>query len=370
MQELSNWGHVVLIWTLVLALYIVLGLRTWALRNTNYSMFSPRGISTLCIALTVTLTTVVCAVVTWSLVGPMHNVPKHVLASIYNPDLPDSGALFIPGSDPRRPMETVFKVNFGSMILFYVVLWLVKVAFVVIYFEFSKELTRRTRTILYITIAAVAVTFVFVICLYCLWCIPVSANWAFNDLVQSNSCRASLAPSVIASVMGVLVGILVMVAGFSIVRSLNLGGSNFRSASLIIAVGTLTVVVAFIRMIVLVVRMKNRDKAYDGIYNDAVGEEDTMHVYIPIQESVVGYAEVEAILACIAACLPGIRVLFRKHIARRSGLTFKDCGSAGTLTPPASPPTTYPSPPTSYSPSIPATPPPVYEQKARVEEMV
>ncbi|CAZ81520.1 unnamed protein product [Tuber melanosporum] len=369
MHELSNWGHVVLIWTLVLVLYIVLGLRTWALRNTNYSMFSPRGISTLCIALTVALTTAVCAVVTWSLVGPMHGVPKRVLTSLYNPDLPESGDIFF-GPDPRAPLETVFKVNFGSMILFYVVLWLIKVSFVVIYFEFSKDLSRQTRTLLYITIAAVAVTFVFVICLYSLWCLPVSANWAFNDLVQSGTCRASLAPSVIISVINVLVDILIMVAGFSIVRSLNLGRSNFRSASLIIAVGILTVVVAFIRMIVLVVRMKNRDRAYDGIYNDAVHDKDTMNVYVPIQESVVGYAEVEAILACIAACLPGIRVLFRKHISRRSELTFKDCGSAGTLTPPASPPTACPSPPTSHLPFIPATPPPVYQQKVRVEEMV
>lgn len=256
------------------------------------------------------------------------------------------------------------------MILFYIVLWLVKVAFVVIYFGFSKELSHRTRVLLYITIAAIAITFVFVICLYSLWCLPVSANWAFSELIQPNTCRANIAPSVIVSVINVLVDILIMAAGFSIVRSLNLGGNSFRSAYLIITIGTLTVLVAFIRMIVLVVRMKKQDMAYNGIYNDAVGEHDYMNsTRVPIQESVVGYTEVEAILACIAACLPGIRVLFRKHVATRSRLTFKDCGSAGTLTPPASPPTAYSSP-KSYSPSIPATPPPVYEQKVQAEDMV
>jgi len=259
------------------------------------------------------------------------------------------------------------------MILFYVVLWLVKVAFVVIYFEFSKELSHRTRVLLYITIAAIAITFVFVICLYSLWCLPVSTNWAFGELIQSHACRGSLAPSVIVSVINVLVDILIMVVGFTIVRSLKLGGSSFRSAYLIITIGTLTVLVAFIRMIVLALRMKKQDSAYNGIYNGAVGGETSMDrtsISIPIQESVVGYTEVEAILACIAACLPGIRVLFRKHINRRTGLTFKDRGSAGTLTPPASPPTAYTSPPKSYSPSIPATPPPVYEQKVRAEDMV
>jgi len=113
MQELSNWGHVVLMWTLVLVLYTVLGLRTWALRNTSYSMFSPRGISTLCIALTVTLITVVCASVTWSLVGPLHAIPKIVLRTLYNSDLPDSGEVLFKG-DPRGPLETVFKVCFSS----------------------------------------------------------------------------------------------------------------------------------------------------------------------------------------------------------------------------------------------------------------
>ncbi|PWW75727.1 hypothetical protein C7212DRAFT_357828 [Tuber magnatum] len=376
MQELSNWGHVALIWTLVLVLYIVLGLRMWALRSTNYSVFSPRGISTLCIALTITLVTAVCAAITWSLVGPWHGIPEAVFTALYNPDLPMSGNVVFQG-DPRVPMETVFKVNFASMVLFYVVLWLVKVAFVVIYFEFSKELSHRTRTLLYITIAAVAVTFVFVICLHCLWCLPMSANWVFEEIVETETCRANLAPSVIISVVNVLVDILIMGAGFSIVRSLNLGGSSVRSAYLIIAIGTLTVAVAFIRMVVLVVRMRKQNRAYDDIYNGMASEKNRMKVYLPVQESAFGYAEVEAILACVAACLPGIRVLFRKHIARRSGLTFKDCGSTGALTPPASPPTSCSSPPTScsspptfYSPSIPATPPPVYEQKVRVEEMV
>jgi len=115
MQELSNWGHVVLIWTLVLVLYIVLGLRTWALRNTSYSMLSPRGISTLCILLTVSLVTVVCAAVTWSLVGPLHAIPNIVLETLYNPDLPDSGN-FVFNMDPRGPLETVFKVFFSSVL--------------------------------------------------------------------------------------------------------------------------------------------------------------------------------------------------------------------------------------------------------------
>jgi len=117
MQELSNWGHVVLMWTLVLVLYIVLGLRTWALRNTSYSMLSPRGISTLCIVLTVSLVTVVCAMVTWSSVGPLHAIPKNVLESLYNANLEeDSGHVFFQG-DPRVPLETVFKVYFFSSIL-------------------------------------------------------------------------------------------------------------------------------------------------------------------------------------------------------------------------------------------------------------
>lgn len=214
MKELSNEGHVALIWTLMSVLYIVLCLRTWALRTTEYSMLSPRGVSTICIVATTFLTTVVCVMVTWSLVGPFRGVPQYVFDTIYSPDLQSDGyvsSVYF-NVNPRYSMEMVFKVNFASMLLFYIVLWLVKVAFVVIYFEFSKDLSRRTRNLLYVTIAAIAVSFTFVLCLYTLWCLPISGNWNFDELIEGQSCRASITPSVIISVINVITDVLSMLS--------------------------------------------------------------------------------------------------------------------------------------------------------------
>jgi hypothetical protein len=228
------------------------------------------------------------------------------------------------------------------------VLWLVKVAFVVIYFEFSTRLSKVTRTLLYVTIVAIVVSFMFVICLYTLWCLPISSNWSFEEIIQSHSCRASIAPSVIVSVINVLMDILIMAAGYSIIRSLSLPRGDFRSALLLITIGSLTVVVAFIRMVVLIVRMTKTDQRYNSSYSEAdLPDNYEQHVSVAVQESVVGYAEIEAILACIAACLPGIRVLFRARVRPDSQrLAFKDHAdesmlSVGGLTPPASPPMVY-----------------------------
>lgn len=154
-----------------------------------------------------------------------------------------------------------------------------------------------------------------------------------------------------------------MAAGFAIIRSLKLPRSDFRSAILIIAIGSLTVVVAFCRMIVLIVRMTSTDKHYNYLYASADQSADfDQQISVPLQESVIGYAEVEAILACIAACLPGIRVLFRRRARVVSERwTFKDSADARCFESMASS-----SPP--YTP--PTSPPMVFEKGVRVHEMV
>jgi hypothetical protein len=165
-----------------------------------------------------------------------------------------------------------------------------------------------------------------------------------------------------------------MAAGFSIIHSLKLPRGDFRSAILIITIGTLTVLVAFIRMIVLIVRMTKTDERYNNIYTEAeLPANFDQHISVAVQESVVGYNEIEAILACIAACLPGIRVLFRRR-AMESGrrLTFKDYADASCCGSFANSPHTSccSSIMSTPQPSPPTSPPMVFEKRMKGEEIV
>lgn len=75
--DLSQENHTRLIWCLLVALYFIVGVRYWALRRIKYKLLSPRGISSCCILLTVALTTLLCSLTTWSLVGPYRDVVKN-----------------------------------------------------------------------------------------------------------------------------------------------------------------------------------------------------------------------------------------------------------------------------------------------------
>ncbi|KAI5805686.1 hypothetical protein EDC01DRAFT_753365 [Geopyxis carbonaria] len=310
MAEISNENHARLIWVLMVVLYCVIGLRYWALRRVTYDKLSPRGISSMCILATVFMVTALASITTWNLIGPYKDVVTSGVGAIDSLDDIPEGVDIQVGTyqkdvDIEPKFETVWKVNFASMAIFYTALWLVKASFIVIYFEFSKDLSNRTRRLLYVSSVAMVVTYAFVMLVHLMWCLPMDKNWDYDILVNPGSCRAEIAPSVINSVINVLTDLLLMCAGFAIIRSLNLGRSDFRAASLIILIGCLTILVALVRLICLVVLMHQQNK----ILREASGDNNI--VELPVQESIVGYPEIEAILAAMATCLPALRVLFR-----------------------------------------------------------
>jgi hypothetical protein len=69
------------------------------------------------------------------------------------------------------------QVNFASMAIFYLTIWLVKASFIVIYFEFSQDLGPRTRWLLYISSGVIVISFIFVMLVHSLWCLPFKDNW-------------------------------------------------------------------------------------------------------------------------------------------------------------------------------------------------
>ena len=101
-----------------------------------------------------------------------------------------------------------------------------------------------------------------------------------------------------------------MCAGTSIIRSLNLGRSDLRAASLIILIGTLTILTALVRLSCLVAYQSHENDDLNT-YLKSDPRLENQRSLLPVQESVYGYPEVEAILAAMATCFPALRVLFR-----------------------------------------------------------
>jgi hypothetical protein len=101
-----------------------------------------------------------------------------------------------------------------------------------------------------------------------------------------------------------------MCAGTSIIRSLNLGRSDLRAASLIILIGMLTILTALVRLACLVAYVARENGSLNQSFTTDSRLQNQRSL-LPVQESVYGYPEIEAILAATATCFPALRVLFR-----------------------------------------------------------
>jgi len=202
------------------------------------------------------------------------------------------------------------QVNFASMAIFYLTIWLVKASFIVIYFEFAQDLGPRTRRLLYVSSCVIVISFIFVMLVHSLWCLPFKDNWDMTILIQPNTCRSELTPSILISTINVSTDLLLMCAGTSIIRSLNLGRSDLRAASLIILIGMLTILTALVRLSCLIAYLTHENDSLNT-YTKSDPRLKNQHSLLPVQESVYGYPEIEALLAATATCFPALRVLFR-----------------------------------------------------------
>ena len=65
-------NYVIILWVVVAAMYTIVGLRFWALRQLKYPILSSHGLSSMFILAAVFLTTTICGMVSWKLLGPLH----------------------------------------------------------------------------------------------------------------------------------------------------------------------------------------------------------------------------------------------------------------------------------------------------------
>ncbi|KAF8474631.1 hypothetical protein BDZ91DRAFT_823337 [Kalaharituber pfeilii] len=268
-------------WALISILWLVVGLRFWAIRKLKYPIISPRGLSDLCIGTLTLLGTFYCVAATY------------VLAQIINMKAAAGNYVI-----PTALVQKTLIVTSVASLAYLITLWLVKIAFVVIYFEFSEILPKRTRWLLYGTAVLVGVSWVYVLVINILWCQPVTRRWSIGpDFCNSFTAISPVLQTVIANIV---TDLLLMVTAFAIIRWIyvrtKMHKNEFRAVWFMMAIGSMTITIAVARLVVILVY----SKWYD---------EDAMSSGL-----ISLLTEIEAVMAGCAACLPAMRTLFRKKV--------------------------------------------------------
>ncbi|KAI5778762.1 hypothetical protein EDC01DRAFT_634545 [Geopyxis carbonaria] len=291
---------------LLTLLYIFTGLRLKALRGITYSAFSPRGISGICIVAVTVLCTIYTCVMIWNF-SVWYNIRGlyEQASSEQNDELLDVLRSLVPKY--RK------KVSFTLRMLLVTVLWLVKLSFAVIYYEFSAQLPRHTRIFLNASTIVLGMTYMGI------W-IATAADfrnameresyspaagagltlftplntWAEYDhwsYTGDPAVSSLLTTELIITILNIVTDLLMLGLIFTIFRHLNLarGRTQFRAARLLTALCATTIVVALARLGIILSKMTeiNTRLAFDTL------------------------TDFEAFIAGCAGCIPAMRVLVR-----------------------------------------------------------
>ncbi|KAL7275520.1 hypothetical protein RUND412_001545 [Rhizina undulata] len=294
-------GRLVLTIFLFTILIVFTVLKLWASWPRRYDRWSPRWMANVCTIIVALLATVYTVVVIWN-----YNFVLRARV-IYNHD-PEEAR---PWLEEKENMISEWKFSIALRITLVAVLWLVKISFVVIYFEFSAELKRRTRFLLTFTGFTIGSTFfaIFVMIIvdlvrndfhftsesykYPPLLIPITA-YAGAGQIWRNRGNPTLLTSelieLIISVFNTITDILLVVLTYAIFGHLHVSKYNLRGAGLMLFLGSFTVSIACVRLGMLATGMNKLQ---------VIIAFDTM-------------TDMEAFIAGCAACLPGVRLLWRE----------------------------------------------------------
>ncbi|KAA8896146.1 hypothetical protein FN846DRAFT_966108 [Sphaerosporella brunnea] len=294
-------------------LYMFMTLRLKAISGFTYSTFSPRGLSSACVMLATVLLTAYTCITIWNytvwyrLRGLWQSSVMAATDEEANELLVVLRALI-----PQHRKTVCFIMR----MLLVTVLWLVKGSFVLVYFEFRKELPRATRWLLF-GITGLLVTSYFGIWIATGVEIETALNfegysptagagvvlftppntwstWTVNNGVlkgKYNQGPTYLVVELIITSLNAGTDLMILGLIYSIFRHLRLaaGKGSFRAASLLIVLSVVSITIATIRLIIMLSGMRdiNFRLAFDSL------------------------TEFEAFIAGCAACIPAMRVLAR-----------------------------------------------------------
>ncbi|KAF8242553.1 hypothetical protein K440DRAFT_116375 [Wilcoxina mikolae CBS 423.85] len=202
--------------------------------------------------------------------------------------------------------QMAFKMGYIELLLWTLIMWSVKAAFMCLYIDMAKYLPSHIRYIIHCTCCILAVTFVATAVTFALACRPVWTNWSLT----ADLCTPQTVPSTvhIPSVLHLITDAMVLCIPVLIFRIVPIHRRERLAVKFIICLGGATVSVGIlcyalrIQGLVEITRVKNFGDV--ATYIQEVRKRT---------ESVRLASGAEAACGMFVLCLPSFRVLLRKN---------------------------------------------------------
>ncbi|KAA8910262.1 hypothetical protein FN846DRAFT_553966 [Sphaerosporella brunnea] len=269
---------IVIDWTCMLVTYSIFAGRLWVrIRQNRKSMF-PKWDTDIILGLIVAVATVALGANTWKNVQQLRA------------DDSSSPA----GEDSVMALKLLYAQSF----IYYIIVWLIKAAFLSTFWHFSQKITRKCKIALYILTALVIATFILITLTMFLTCLPIQRAWSLGpDFCSPQQKIWNHSKTAAANIVTDLFLIGLFIA---ILRNLSFGTRERWGIIFFLTISAIPILAAILRVIIVALALRPT--------LDKPTPEDTSRfngiLYLA--------SEIELTTAFIAACLPAFRGYFKE----------------------------------------------------------
>ncbi|KAF8423534.1 hypothetical protein EV426DRAFT_115819 [Tirmania nivea] len=274
--------------------WLLAGVRFWALRHYTYRTFSPRWISNVAVMLIVMFVSVGLALLFYAyhMVYQMRDLEDAWMRlddKRYDNSTTQADMGVIDATQNQLGTELMslgldtMKSSLAWRLCSTTALWLVKFSIVMVYVELWDNLTKRIRWLMYATLWTIGLTYVATITLFCIG-MP-SDNWG-----QNKSSDLPIVTEYTYGAANIITDIQVLTIALWSLHIIKLPQSKLYAISLLLFMGCVTISLAIARAV---------------LYDAHIRKERQLDQSVDI----IGL--VEPLVASWLACLPALRVLFR-----------------------------------------------------------
>jgi len=188
---------------------------------------------------------------------------------------------------PTNQQIRFFKLLYVDQVATYSVLWLTKGAFLALYMDVIQAVPTRLRWFIWLSSIYTVLTYIVVILVSLLWCLPVSTEWdVSNELANLCTAWGERDPIVIIYVLNITTDLLIIMIPIELVRQLPAYRRHKWGILFLGVIASLSLVGSIIRFI---------------------------EVFINISDSILisVMTDMEENIARFALCLPAFKMFFR-----------------------------------------------------------
>ncbi|RPB22207.1 hypothetical protein L211DRAFT_850761 [Terfezia boudieri ATCC MYA-4762] len=283
-------------------MWLLAGVRFWALRHYTYRTFSPRWISNVAVMLIVVFVSLDLALLFYAyhMVYQMRDLDDswtRLDDKRYDNSTTQAEMGMIDAAQDQIGAQLMslgldtMKSSLAWRLSSTTALWLVKFSIVMVYVELWNNLTKRIRWLMYVTFWTIGLTYVAIITLFCIG-MP-SDNWG-----QDKTSDLPIVTEYTYGAANIITDLQVLTIALWSLHIIKLPQSKLYAISLLLFMGCVTISLAIARAILYDAHIRSKQQLDQSV--DIIGL-------------------VEPLVASWLACLPALRVLFRFRRRSRVG---------------------------------------------------